>query len=215
MGAAFEAERDAMIERQLRARGLVDPRLLAAFRRVPRHRFVPPEHAAEAYSDHPIPIGAGQTISQPYIVGLMVGALRLVGHERVLEIGTGSGFQTAILAELALDVYSVERVPELRREATRRMADLGYQNVQLTDGNGSLGWPAHAPYDAIIVSAAAPSVPPPLLAQLGADGRLVIPIGPAEGQTLVLLERHQGTVNRTDLAGCLFVPLIGDYGWSA
>jgi protein-L-isoaspartate(D-aspartate) O-methyltransferase len=210
---SFEKQRALMVERQLKARGLQDERLLAAFLKVPRHHFVPPALAEEAYADHPLPIGGGQTISQPYIVGLMVHHLRLQGHERVLEIGTGSGYETAILAELALEVYSVERLPELLHPAAERLLQAGAGNVHLSAGNGSLGWPEHAPYDAILVSAAAPRLPRPLLDQLGDPGRMVLPLGPAESQTLILVERRDGTVVQTELASCVFVPLLGDHGW--
>ncbi|MBI3996502.1 MAG: protein-L-isoaspartate(D-aspartate) O-methyltransferase [Candidatus Omnitrophica bacterium] len=210
---SFEEQRDRMVEEQLKARGLRDVRVLAAFRKVPRHLFVPSEFHHEAYADHPLPIGAGQTISQPYMVALMTSRLRLQGHERVLEIGTGSGYQTAILAELALDVISIERIPELLATVKQRLADLGYLNVQLLAGNGSLGSPNHAPFDAIIVTAAAPDVPEPLLEQLAEGGRMVLPIGSHEAQTLVEVTKRQGAITRTPITGCVFVPLLGDYGW--
>lgn len=202
-----------MVEEQLRARGLTDGRLLAAFRKVPRHVFVPAEFQNEAYADHPLPIGGGQTISQPYIVALMTHHLRLQGHERVLEIGAGSGYQTAILAELALEVFAVERLPELLHAVGRRLGELGYLNVHLNAGNGSLGWPEHAPYDAILVSAAAPEVPRPLLEQLADGGRMVLPIGPHEAQMLVEIEKRRGALHRKEIASCVFVPLVGEHGW--
>lgn len=211
---AFERERARMVEEQLRARGLTDARLLEAFRKVPRHLFVPPESQGEAYADHPLPIGSGQTISQPYIVALMTDALQLQGHERVLEIGAGSGYQTAILAELALEVYAVERLPELLQAVTARLDALGCLNVRLTAGNGTLGWPEHAPYDAILVSAAAPRVPTPLIAQLSDGGRMVLPIGTAEAQMLVAVEKRRGAIRQTEIANCLFVPLVGQHGWT-
>ena len=211
----FDALRARMVEEQLATRGLTDSRLLAAFRAVPRHRFVPEPLQHEAYADHPLPIGAGQTISQPYIVALMTGALRLQGHERVLEIGSGSGYQTAILAQLALEVYAVERIPELASGAAARLEQLGILNVHVTTGNGSLGWPEHAPYDAILLAAAAPEVPAPLLAQLGDPGVLVLPVGSASSQTLVRMEKHRGALTRTELADCLFVPLLGEHGFRA
>lgn len=211
----FDALRTQMVEAQLNARGLTDPRLIAAFLKVPRHLFVPQEFRHEAYEDHPLPIGAGQTISQPYIVALMTHSLHLQGHERVLEIGTGSGYQTAILAELAREVFSVERIPDILLDARRRLSELGYQNVKLRSANGSLGWPEHAPYDAILVSAAAPEIPHPLCDQLADPGCLVLPIGPKDSQTLVRLEQRDGTFSQTQLAGCVFVPLVGQYGWTA
>ena len=202
-----------MVEEQLAARGLTDQRLLAAFRTIPRHRFVPEELQHEAYADHPLPIGAGQTISQPYIVALMTHALRLQGHERVLEIGSGSGYQTAILAQLALEVFSVERIPELASTAAARLERLGLLNVHFTTSNGSLGWPEHAPYDAILLAAAAPEIPTPLLQQLADPGLLVLPLGSASSQMLVRVERRRNHLQRTNLASCLFVPLIGRHGW--
>lgn len=210
----FEEQRRRMVVEQLEARGIVDPRVLSAFLKVPRHLFVPEAAHHEAYADHPIPIGSGQTISQPYIVALMTHLLRLQGHERVLEIGTGSGYQMAILAELALEVYSVEWVPELAEQVKRRLGTLGYSNVHVTVGNGSPGWAEHAPYDGVVVTAAAPRVPPPLLDQLADHGRLVIPLGSGEAQTLTLIEKHGKTVRRTPMTTCVFVPLHGRYGAS-
>jgi protein-L-isoaspartate(D-aspartate) O-methyltransferase len=209
----FDQQRERMVQEQLQARGISDERVLTAFRRVPRHLFVPDAARAQAYTDHPLPIGSGQTISQPYIVALMTSHLRLHGHERVLEVGAGSGYQTAILAELALDVYSVERLPELLSGVQERILALGYLNVHLSAGNGSLGWPEHAPYDAIVVTAGAPAIPPPLLEQLAERGRLVIPIGSQEAQTLVAVEKRRQSLRRRELTSCVFVPLLGKYGW--
>jgi len=209
----FAEQRDRMVEEQLKARGIMDERLLAAFRKVPRHSFVPEEFQSQAYTDHPLPIGVGQTISQPYMVALMTSCLQLHGHERVLEIGAGSGYQTAILAELALEVFSVERLPELLRAASERLSALGYLNVHLTTGNGSLGWPEQAPYEAIVVTAAAPDIPAPLLAQLTDPGRMVLPIGPHDAQMLIEVEQRRGMVTRREIASCVFVPLCGQYGW--
>jgi protein-L-isoaspartate(D-aspartate) O-methyltransferase len=209
----LEALRARMVEEQLKGRGITDARVLAAFLKVPRHQFVPPELEREAYADRPLPIGGGQTISQPYMVALMTSRLRLQGHERVLEIGTGSGYQTAILAELALEVFSVERLPELLAAAKTRLDALGCLNVHVTPGNGSLGWPEQAPYDAIIVTAAAPDIPPPLLEQLAEGGRIVLPVGGPASQTLVEAEKRRGAVRRLEIAGCVFVPLVGQHGW--
>ena len=211
--SAFEAERERMVEEQLRARGLSDERLLAAFRKVPRHLFVPPELQDDAYADRPLPIGGGQTISQPYMVALMTHCLRLQGHERVLEIGTGSGYQAAILAELALEVFSVERLLELLHGVAERLPALGYANVRLSPSNGSLGWPEHAPYDGILVTAAAPDVPAPLLAQLAEPGRMILPVGPPDGQMLTEVVKSGGAVTRREITSCLFVPLLGRHGW--
>jgi len=209
----FEEQRRQMIHEQLQARGITDGRVLAAFLKVPRHLFVPKEAQREAYADHPVPIGCGQTVSQPYMVALMTQLLRLQGHERVLEIGTGSGYQLAILAELALEVYSVERLPELATQALRRLEQLGYLNVRITAGNGSLGWPEHAPYDAVIVTAAAPQLPQLLVDQLADGGRLVIPIGPQQAQTLTLVEKHGTALQMKEITSCVFVPLFGEHGW--
>ena len=209
----FEMQQAQMVAEQLRSRGLRNDRLLAAFSKVPRHLFVPEEMRNLAYADRPLPIGEGQTISQPYIVALMTDALHLQGHERVLEIGTGSGYQTAILAEMALEVYSIERLPGLLQQVAEHLYTLGYFNVHLVSGDGSLGWPEHAPYDAILVSAAAPEIPSPLLKQLADPGRLVIPIGSREAQTLLTLEQRNQGLYRTELTHCMFVPLVGKFGW--
>ena len=210
----FDESRERMVHEQLKARGIGDPRVLDAFRRVPRHLFVPAELQREAYSDHPLPIGEGQTISQPYIVALMLSALRLQGHERVLEVGTGSGYVAALLSELALEVFSVERLPALLRSASERLQRLGFLNVHLHPGNGSLGHPERQPYDALIVSAAAPDIPQPLLDQLADRGRMVLPLGAQEQQVLVRVEKHGTNIIRQELAGCIFVPLMGRFGWT-
>jgi len=210
----FEEQRRQMVKEQLQMRRIMDERVLAAFLKVPRHLFIPQELQQEAYADHPIPIGSGQTISQPYMVALMTQLLRLQGHERVLEIGTGSGYQLAILAELALEAYSVERLPELADQASRRLEQLGYLNVHITAGNGSLGWPEHAPYEGMIVAAGAPYVPQSLVDQLAERGRLVIPIGPHQAQTLTLVEKQGSVLDVKEITSCVFVPLIGEYGWT-
>jgi len=209
----WQDRRSRMVEEQLRGRGIRDARILAAFRKIPRHLFVPGAYQREAYEDHPLPIGEHQTISQPYMVALMVEALRLQGHEKVLEVGTGSGFQTAILSELALEVYSVERLAALAEAARERLAALGVGNVHLRVGDGSLGYPEFEPYDGIIVAAAAPDAPVPLLSQLADGGRLLIPIGPPTAQTLVRIQKRFGQLDREELSGCVFVPLIGEHGW--
>ena len=204
-------EREEMVTRHLETRDISDGRVIEAFRKVPRHEFIPPELKAESYADHPLPIGSGQTISQPYIVALMTQCLELVGAEKVLEIGTGSGYQAAILAELAREVYTVERYDDL---ADRASAILGkYQNVHVRIGDGTEGWPEHAPYDGIIVTAGAPGAPQPLLDQLTDGGRLVIPVGGSFSQTLVVYKRHGEVFDETTVCGCVFVPLVGKYGW--
>lgn len=202
-----------MVEQQLRRRGIRDPRVLQAFRDIPRHAFVPKDRQNEAYDDHPLDIGLGQTISQPYMVGLMTEALRLRGHERVLEIGTGSGYQTAILARLCRQVYTIERLAQLSERAQDALRSLGIENVCFRVGDGTLGWPEEAPFDGILVTAGGPSVPPSLEAQLAEGGRLVMPVGGWSGQELIALERHGARLRRESHGGCVFVPLIGREGW--
>jgi protein-L-isoaspartate(D-aspartate) O-methyltransferase len=181
--------------------------------RVPRHEFVSEEHRDQVYEDHPIPIGEGQTISQPYIVAIMLEALAFNPSETVLEIGTGSGYQTALLAELVRQVYSVERYASLARAAQATLARLGFNNLEVILGDGSRGLPDRAPFDAIVVSAAAPQIPPPLFEQLREGGRMVIPVGPAHAQELQLVRKHEGQPVVTSMEGCRFVPLIGSEGY--
>ena len=202
-----------MVESQLRARGIRDERVLAAMLRVHRHEFVSDEHRDQVYEDHPIPIGQGQTLSQPYIVAIMLEALALDPSDAVLEVGTGSGYQTALLAELTRQVYSVERHASLARAAQATLARLGYTNVEVLLGDGSHGVPERAPFDAIVVSAAAPQVPQPLFEQLRESGRMVIPVGPAHAQELLLIRKQMGKPVVTNLEGCRFVPLIGSDGY--
>jgi len=202
-----------MVRRQIEVRGIRGEKLLEALRRVPRHRFTPQIDWRQAYEDHPLPIGAGQTISQPYMVALMTERLELTGEERVLEIGTGSGYQTAILSLLAERVYTVERVGELARRAEETFSRLGYDNIEVKIDDGTRGWEEHSPYDGIIVTAGAPEVPPPLLEQLGEGGRLVIPVGGGYSQSLAIFRKERGKIQRRDECGCVFVPLIGEYGW--
>ncbi len=209
----FAAARNEMVARQIRARGILSPRVLGAMASVARHEFVPTEAQASAYSDEPLPIGGGQTISQPYMVALMTDALLLSGAERVLEIGGGCGYQAAILSLLAREVIVVELQPALARTSRERLARLGYCNVHVEEGDGSLGWPVGAPYDAILVSAAAPAIPPPLLEQLAEDGRLVIPVGGSDRQDLLRLTKRQSGLAQESLCACRFVPLLGRYGW--
>jgi len=213
MNHDFQHIRRQMVERQLLPRGIDDPRLLEAFLKVPRHLFVQPAMAYQAYDDNPLPIGHGQTISQPYIVALMTQALRLTGKERVLEIGTGSGYQTAILAELAAQVFSVERLEPLARQARRILDDLHYHNIAIRVGDGTLGWTEHAPYQGIIVTAGSPWIPKAYWEQLAEGGVLVIPVGDSYFQTLQVVEKREGKKVCRDEGGCTFVPLIGKYGW--
>lgn len=210
----FKLLREKMVEHQLVPRGISDRRVLDAFLKVERHKFVPEEFADSAYGDHPLPIGSGQTISQPFIVALMTESIGLTGPEKVLEVGTGSGYQTAILAELAKEVYSIERVPELAEGASKVLSGAGYKNVLIAVKDGSLGWPEHSPFDAIMVTASCPGKPETLLKQLKHGGRLVAPIGAAFGQILTLFTREKDSITSAELCGCMFVPLIGREGWS-
>jgi protein-L-isoaspartate(D-aspartate) O-methyltransferase len=210
----FERERVRMVEDQLARRGISDERVLGAMRRVPRHRFVEEAFRERAYGDHPLPIGQEQTISQPYIVGLMTSLLGLTGREKVLEVGTGSGYQTAVLAELARRVFSIERIPALAARARALLEALGYVNVWVRVGNGALGWPDEAPFDCILVAAGGPSVPPPLFEQLAEGGRMVLPLGDQTGQMLTLVESEGGQMRMRSCGDCHFVPLVGKYAWS-
>jgi len=209
----YAAQRAEMIEKQLRRRGITDGAVLAAMIAVPRHEFVPEELRSRAYEDAPLPIGGGQTISQPYIVAAMTSALRLQPGDRVLEIGTGCGFQAAVLSHLAREVFTIELRPELASAASEKLARLGYHNVHVHCGDGTFGLPEFAPFDAVLVAAAAPEVPEPLLAQLAEAGRLIIPVGDADNQELRLVEKHAGVFSSKMLEGCRFVPLVGHHGW--
>lgn len=209
----FDRQRAGMVERQLRRRDIVDPRVLAAMGEVPRHLFVPATMRAYAYDDGPLPIGRGQTISQPYIVALMTQCLSLSGDETVLEIGTGSGYQAAVLSKLCRRVHSVERIAELAARAGSALAGLSIGNVDVHVGDGTLGWPESAPYDGIIVTAGAPAVAPPLLEQLADGGRLVIPVGPHGMQRLELWRREGSRRRKEFVCHVTFVPLIGAHGW--
>ena len=211
--ADFAALRDAMVSQQLVARGIRDPRVLDAMRHVPREAFVPAADVGHAYADKALPIGEGQTISQPYMVALMTEALGLSGGERVLEVGTGSGYQTAILAELASEVISIERLATLADAARVRLASLGYTAVDIVVGDGSLGYPGKAPYDAILVAAGAPRVPDALRGQLAVGGRLAIPVGAYGYQDLLGIVRGDDGFTETRREGCVFVPLVGEAGW--
>ncbi len=209
----YEKEREHMVESQLARRGIKDKRVLDAMRQVPRHLFVPDDMRGLAYCDCPLPIGQGQTISQPYIVALMTELLELTGQEKVLELGTGSGYQAAILSCLVRQVYSVERHAALAEQAEKVLAQLGYDNVVISVGDGTLGWPEHSPYEAIIVTAAAPDVPEPLTEQLADGGRLVAPVGSRWSQVLAKVRRQGETLVKEHLTAVAFVPLVGKYGW--
>jgi protein-L-isoaspartate(D-aspartate) O-methyltransferase len=219
----FAAARREMVERQIRERGIHSQRVLAAMMDVPRHLFVSRELAGQAYADEPLPIGNGQTISQPFMVAAMSEALSLEGSERVLEVGAGSGYQAAVLSRLAREVIAVEAQPALAAAARDRVLSLGYCNVRIEVGDGSMGWPlVGSPggqpigqYQAILVSAAAPAIPPPLVEQLADGGRLVIPVGSSEHQELFRIVKRNGNTSRQSLYSCRFVPLLGRYGWNS
>lgn len=209
----YAKERERMVEAQLRGRGIVDERVLSAMGRVPRHLFVEEALRDQAYGDRPLPIGGGQTISQPYMVAIMCQILGLVGTEKVLEIGTGSGYQAAVLAELGRKVYTVERIPFLAARARQILDSLSYTNVLVKVADGTVGWSDEAPFDRVIVAAAAPEVPDPLFQQLAGGGRMVIPVGDQHGQTLHVVEKVNGQMRVSTNVGCVFVKLIGKYGW--
>jgi protein-L-isoaspartate(D-aspartate) O-methyltransferase len=204
-----------MIEEQLRGRGIHDERALAAMARVPREKFVSAEDADKAYADGPLPIGAGQTVSQPYMVAAMLEKLELQPSDRVLEVGTGTGYQAAILGELAAEVWSIERHSELAEKAQTILKDLGYVNVHVIHGDGSLGLADQSPFDKILVAAAAPHIPDALIEQLAEDGRLVLPVGPRHEQQLQLVRRVQNELSITTHTVCRFVPLVGEQGWQS
>ena len=209
----FEVARRRMVAEQLVARGITDGRILEVMSAIPRHLFVEEAFVDFAYGDFPVGIGEGQTISQPFIVALMTQALLLTGRERVLEIGTGCGYQTAILASLVAQVYTVERVKLLALKARRILKEGGYRNIVLRVGDGTDGWPTMAPFDAILVAAGSPTMPQPLLHQLAEGGRLVIPIGSSEEQELVRVTKRGGRMLEEKLGACRFVPLVGKFGW--
>jgi len=202
-----------MVDTQIAGRGVTDRQVLAAMRRVPRHEFIPGASRSHAYEDHPVQIGHGQTISQPYMVAIMTQHLGLAPLDRVLEIGTGSGYQAAILAELAREVVSIERNPSLAEAARERLQELGYDNVTVRAGDGTLGCPEGAPYDAILVTAGGPAVPSSLRGQLAIGGRLVCPAGPRDCQRLIIITRTDTGLEEQEGISCVFVPLVGDEGW--
>ncbi|SMF74524.1 protein-L-isoaspartate(D-aspartate) O-methyltransferase [Allosphingosinicella indica] len=207
----FDARRAAMVERQIAGRGIIDPALLAAMRVVPREAFVPDEFRTFAYEDGPLPIGAGQTISQPYIVALMMEAARVGADDRILEIGAGSGYAAAVMGRIAAHVVAVERLAELAHAARDRLARLEYRNVRIEAADGSTGWPAEAPYDAIIVSAAATEIPRALVDQIAKEGRLIVPVGPHDGiQRLLRVTRQEQGLRTDDLGAVRFVPFVAD-----
>ena len=211
----YRDARQVMVDTQLKRRGIADSRVLAAMAKIPRHRFVPMHLKEQAYGDYPLPIGEDQTISQPYIVGLMTEALELKGGEKVLELGAGSGYQAAILGELADQVFTIERLPSLAQAAEMVLREVGYTNVHIKVADGTLGWAEEAPFDAILVTAGSPQIPPPLVEQLALGGRLVIPVGDSYTQTLTRVRRTPEGLKHEYLGGCRFVKLIGKHGWEA
>jgi protein-L-isoaspartate(D-aspartate) O-methyltransferase len=215
MKDAFEADRKEMVNEQIWARGIADERILSAFSKVPRHLFVDEKERGKAYSDHPLPIGYNQTISQPYMVALMTNYLNLTGKERVLEIGTGSGYQAAILSILASEVYTIEKIEPLAEKAASILKALSIANVHIIVGDGSLGLPKDAPFDRIIVTAGSPDIPLPLVEQLNEGGILVIPTGTRHIQELIVARKEMGELIKKSGGGCIFVPLLGKYGWDS
>jgi protein-L-isoaspartate(D-aspartate) O-methyltransferase len=213
MAHDFKLARERMVKNQLMARDIKDERVLRAMGKVPRHLFIQEALAGEAYNDHPVPIGEKQTISQPYIVALMTEALELKGSENTLEIGTGSGYQTAILAELSSRVYTVERIKSLLINARKLLAKLGYDNILFKAFDGTLGWKEYAPFDAIMVTAGSPNVPEPLKEQMADNGRMIIPVGDRYTQELIKITRKGEDFEQEGLGGCRFVNLIGVHGW--
>jgi protein-L-isoaspartate(D-aspartate) O-methyltransferase len=211
----YARERERMVDEQVAGRGVSDPRVLAAMRKVPRHRFVQEALRARAYGDHPLPIGEDQTISQPFIVGLMTSLLELTGREKVLEIGTGSGYQTAVLATVARRVCSIERLPRLAERARTLLESLGHDNVWIRVGNGALGWLDQAPFDRIIVTAGGPAIPPPLVQQLAEGGHMVLPVGSPDNQILTVVDNVGGEIRQRTHGDCKFVKLVGKYAWES
>jgi protein-L-isoaspartate(D-aspartate) O-methyltransferase len=213
MSHDFSLARERMVKNQLTPRGIKDERVLEAMGKIPRHLFIEEALAGEAYNDHPVPIGEKQTISQPYIVALMTETLELKGDENTLEIGTGSGYQTAILAELSSRVYTIERIKSLMVNARKLLAELGYSNILFKAFDGTLGWKEYAPFDAIMVTAGAPSLPGPLMDQLADNGRMIVPVGDRYSQELIKVIRKGNSLEQENLGGCRFVNLIGVHGW--
>ncbi len=209
----FEKAREEMVHNQIASRGIRNKRVLKAMLKVPRHRFVDERYCGSAYADHPLPIGEGQTISQPYMVALMTECLDLRGKETVLEVGTGSGYQAAVLAELARKVHTLERIENLVIQARKVLADLNYNNLEVFLRDGSSGLEEASPFGGIMVTAASPDIPQVLIEQLAEEGKLVIPVGSSFSQTLIVVSKKKGKIDKKEVCGCVFVPLIGKYGW--
>lgn len=205
--------RKRMVEEQLIPRGINDPRVVEVFSKVERHRFVPEDFRSSAYADYPVAIGEGQTISQPFIVALMTQSLEIGPGDRILEIGTGSGYQAAILAELARQVYTVERIDSLFKRAEILLKELGYKNIKIKLDDGSMGWKENAPFNKIIITAASPRIPLPLTEQLAENGKLILPLGESFSQVLTLVEKKADKLEQHEICSCVFVPLLGKYGW--
>jgi len=213
MNHDYRLARERMVRNQLIPRGITDKRVLTAMGKIQRHLFMEEALVGEAYNDHPLPIGHKQTISQPYIVALMTQALELNGKGKTLEIGTGSGYQTAVLSELSARVYTIERIRALMERARHMLQELGYINIMFKSYDGTLGWEEYSPYDAIIITAGAPSVPEPLLGQLADGGRMIVPVGDKFSQELIKITRRKDSYDKKSLGGCRFVDLIGAHGW--
>jgi protein-L-isoaspartate(D-aspartate) O-methyltransferase len=209
----YEQLRKKMMEHQIAARGVSDRRVLEAMLRIPRHLFIPESMQGRAYDDSPLPIGDGQTISQPYMVAWMTELLEVEEDDRILEVGTGSGYQAAILCELGKEIYSIEKYSSLAQRAEEKLRSLGCDNITIRVGDGTLGWPEEAPFDGIMVTAGAPSIPEPLVEQLAEGGRLVIPVGPSGMQMLTLIRREGKEYRTMEEGTCVFVPLVGKFGW--
>jgi len=205
--------RENMVNSQIKARGISDEKILQSMREIPRHLFVPEQQRSYSYEDFPLPIGEGQTISQPHIVALMTEMLQLKENDKVLEIGTGSGYQTAILSKTAKEVYTMEKIEHLGLKAEKLFEELGYKNIRVKIGDGTEGWSEYAPYDGIIVTAGSPQIPTPLIEQLSENGRIVIPIGDAFSQDLIVAQKIKGKLIKKIVCGCVFVPLVGRHGW--
>lgn len=212
---AYSRLRERMVLDQIKLRGIRDKRVLKAFRSVPRHLFVPSDQVAQAYRDHPLSIGCGQTISQPYMVAIMTEKLQIEEGHKALEIGTGSGYQTAILAQMGARTCTVERLKKLSERARESLEKAGYEGIRFRVGDGTLGWPEEAPFDRIIVTAGAPEIPQPLLDQLVEDGRLVMPVGERYGQVLTIVHKKAGRLVTETSGSCIFVKLVGAHGWKA
>jgi len=209
----FAILRKRMVQEQLMPRGIKDPRVLEVFSKVERHKFIPDDFRSSSYADYPVSIGEGQTISQPFIVALMTQSLGVNPEDKILEIGTGSGYQAAILAELAKEVYTIERVESLAKRSEALLKDLGYHNISIRVDDGTLGWKEKEPFSKIIITAASPRIPLPLTEQLVEGGKLILPLGEAFSQVLTLVEKKAGRLYQQQICGCVFVPLVGKYGW--